>query len=159
MRGGAGRMVSKSLWRREGRFSKLPDFMAARRRSIFSVFCAHFERSREAYIWAVFWLGSMWAGRAGHSELGRTVNFALRVGSGVNFSPKCSAYAVPPRMKNGTSAPSWAASARRSFWERPRSHRLFRPLSVAAASEDAPPRPEEIGMFFVISMWADLSML
>lgn len=69
------------------------------------------------------------------------------------FSPKLVPRAVPPSIKNGTSMPSLAARARSFFVDILRFQKVLSPLSTAAASEDAPPRPEETGTFFLMVMW------
>lgn len=58
-------------------------------------------------------------------------------------------------MKNGTSLPSLAAKLRSFFCDNFKFQSLLRPLRIAAASEEAPPSPEEIGMFFLMDMWAN----
>lgn len=63
--------------------------------------------------------------------------------------------AVPPIIKNGTSLPSFAARVRSFFCDNFKFHSLLSPLRTAAASEEAPPSPEEIGMFFLIEMLAN----
>lgn len=63
--------------------------------------------------------------------------------------------AVPPRMKKGTSLPSFAAKFRSFFCDNFKSQSLLSPLRIAVASEEAPPSPEETGMFFLIVMWAN----
>lgn len=63
--------------------------------------------------------------------------------------------AVPPRIKNGTSLPSLAAKPRSFFCDNFKFQSLLSPLRTAAASEEAPPSPEETGMFFLMDMWAN----
>ena len=69
------------------------------------------------------------------------------MGRGVSFSPKLVPRAQPPMIKNGTSEPSFAASERSFLVERFVLQSLLSPFKTAAASEEAPPRPDEIGIF------------
>jgi hypothetical protein len=55
--------------------------------------------------------------------------------------------------------PSLAARARSFFREIFRFHNLFKPLRTAAASDEAPPSPEERGMFLVMMMCANFLIL
>ncbi|MBA7625804.1 hypothetical protein ES703_33236 [subsurface metagenome] len=59
-------------------------------------------------------------------------------------SPNCR----PPRMKNGTSAPSSTASPSISGTVIPVCHSSFSPFRTAAASLEPPPRPAPAGMRF-----------
>src|SRR5438552_67314 len=70
-------------------------------------------------------------------------NHCGRHGSDTSFSPRPSAWALPPTRKNGTSEPRRSAMGVRS---RSRLNIAFRALSVAAASELAPPMPEPGGI-------------
>ncbi len=125
---------------------------------VFCLFFPHLERSRDSYICLVFWLAS--TDSFTHFSGEAIVNSIFLIeGSGVSFSPKCSPKAVPPRIKNATSAPSCDAKSKSSFVERFRFHNSLRPFKVAAASEDAPPSPAAIGMFFFIVIWADFWIL
>lgn len=104
--------VSKSLcrlWRIRVGFCF---FIASISCVVFCVFLPHFERSRVAYIWVVLFFWRIFFGRFGHSLWGFILNSThFMWGSGVIFSPKFVPRAVFPIMKNGTSAPSCAASS------------------------------------------------
>lgn len=64
-------------------------------------------------------------------------------------------------MKKGTSAPSCEARLRSLSVPKFKPQSSFRPFRTAAASEEAPPRPAEIGMLlwmiisiFVLIFWS-----
>ena len=68
----------------------------------------------------------------------------------LRHSPIPSTHAFSPNIKNGTSAPKPKPRVINSFFDIFILANLFIPNSIVAASELPPPKPDPIGMFFLI---------